>query len=364
MKTITNKRNISSNKTVKEIPAIKPVPSNGNNFNEKIKVISKRLDDMVMISIEKAAAHFEDPSAYPITTDNKSIERAFYNLLEALPRLKRNRVIDKINETLKAGTDKRINLYGDLANVNFRSAVAISEQVREFLVPQNMKITEAETAIVLESVKSKNIKRAVPQPGVDVSASKLSLVLDTITCINPDDIRKDEISLAGFILDPLANKIDIVQFSAGDFKKGDVVPLNRELAQVNIAGNFPESYVSSLFIIESDLISNPETTDKIKAVMAAVGYTIAIASVFVPFVAPFWVFWVVLGVGSTIMFSRHLMGLLNDDISLAVEDILTVPEKVDVGDTFDRNLKIGKGFSLSDSFDGEYALLLKWVGIA
>lgn len=342
--------------------ARKDAISNGNELDKKIDGIRSRFNDMIQISIEKAAAHFEDPAAYPLSTDNKTIERAFYNLLEALPRIRRNRVMDKINETLKAGIEKRTASYGNLANVNFKSAVPISEQVKSFLIPVEMKITGEESQRLLSKVKEKHIKRSLPQPQVDASASKLSLVLNSITCLKTDDVKKDELSVAGFILDPLANKVDIVQFDAGKFKEGDVVPFNRSLAEVTIIGNFPESYSASLFLVESDLISNPEITNKIKALMAAIGYTLTGLSVVICIAAPV-LSWVIFGIGVFSMFARYFLPLLNDDISLVSEDVLTVAEKVDVGDTFERNINIS-GPNTIAQFDGIYSLSFKWEGIA
>lgn len=332
-------------------------------LDKKIDGIRSRFNDMINISIEKAAAHFEDPSAYPLSADNRTIERAFYNLLEALPRIRRNKVIDKINETLKAGIENRTASYGNLANVNFKSAVPISEQVKSFLIPAEMKITEEESHKLLDKVKERHIKKSLPRPQqVGAAASKLSLVLNSITCLKTDDVKKDELSVAGFILDPLANKIDIVQFDAGKFKEGDVVPFNRSLAEVTIISNFPESYSASLFLVERDLISNPEITDKIKILMAAIGYTLTGLSVVICIAAPV-LSWVIFGIGVFSMFARYFLPLLNDDISLVSEDVLTLAEKVDVGDTFERNVNIS-GPNTIAQFDGIYSLSFKWEGIA
>ncbi len=352
---------------------------NGNTLiNEKITLLKKRLGNTVQLSFEKVASHHEDPSKYPLSTDNKTIERAFHNLLEALPRLKRNKIIDNINKTFKAGASERSNLYGELVNVNFKSAVPIAEQIKSIPVPAEMKITEADADKLMEFLKinsekpkngngqflsgSINNNKSVPQQAI--SANNVSFIAENLTCINTDDIRKDEISLAGFAIDALGNTIDIDTFFVGKFKKGETITLNRKLIDLNIPGQLPAVFSIGLFIIESDLISDSDLVIKLRVLMETIAFVLYAAAVaaIVLQLSPLAAVLCLLGVGFIGL--KYVFTLMGDDISFLEEDSLTLLNKINIGDSFDRIIKIGKGFSLFSNFDGEYNLTGKWIGAA
>ena len=180
----------------------------------KFELIQQRAVNTIKIGLEKAVAHMENPAMYPLPSGSDNVERAFYDLLMALPALKRKKFTDKINETLKASSQERNKLYGDLAGLNFSSAVSIAEQVKSMNTPEEMMINKSEGDELLEMIK-KNFEKPVingystgnkPVPQQAVSAGSLGFFVDNMTCNNPDDVFKDEVSLAGFIIDSLGNK--------------------------------------------------------------------------------------------------------------------------------------------------------------
>lgn len=342
-----------------------------SDVNKKLGLLKERLKNIVRLSFEKTVVHHEDPAKYPLSTDSNSIERAFYNVLEALPRMKRNRVIDKINKTLKAGASERKTIYKELTGVNFKTAVSVAEQVKMIPVPEEMKITESDREKVFEIIKGKSAKKVTndrlknkPQPQAAVSANKVAFIADDLTCINPDDLIKDEISLAGFGADSEGNFIDIETFFAGDFKKGETVTLNRKLAEMVLPGQFPAEFAVSLFIIESDLISSGELLLKLKILMEVIGVALYAAAVVAIILVMPTLAGILALIGAGFIALKYVFILMSDDFSFDTDDTLTLLDKINVGDSFERLLKIGKGFNFGDTFDGEYNLTGKWIGEA
>lgn len=345
------------------------------SVNNKISMIQDRLKNAVQLSFEKAVAHHENPSMYPLSTDNKTIERAFYNLIESLPHLKRNRIIDKINETFKAAAPQRNTMYKDLVNVNFKSAVSVAEQVKCFSLPDEMKFTKPEINEIearVSGIKSKRV--AVTRQAV--SASKLSFFVDNMTCLNPDDIRKDEISLAGFAVDNLGNSVDFNPFFVGKFRKNETVLLGNksklfsiDLSQIN---QFPVSFTAGLFIIEKDLVSNQDAVNKLSTLFTVISIAVAIlvlslvaAAVLVGLEITVLTLDILSFVGTSfLVLGVQIIPLIGDDISFAVNDVLTVADKINVGETVERTIQIGKGFDSFSTFDGKYTASARWVGEA
>lgn len=103
-------------------------------LNTKLEWL-KRTSKSIDIALERVVAHNENPKLYPLPSNSKSIERALHRLFETLPRKNKNDLIDKVNPTLKASSTKRSQIYGDLADVDFRSSVSVVDQVKTKPVP-------------------------------------------------------------------------------------------------------------------------------------------------------------------------------------------------------------------------------------
>ena len=54
-------------------------------LERKIKLARERTINAINLAFEKAIAHRENPSKYPLPTSNRSVERAFHSFLEAVP---------------------------------------------------------------------------------------------------------------------------------------------------------------------------------------------------------------------------------------------------------------------------------------
>jgi len=360
-------------------------------LERKIELARERTINVVNLAFEKAIAHRENPSKYPLPTSNRSVERAFHNFLEVVPKAKRNKIIDKVNETLKASATTRSSKYKDIVNVDFRSKTAIAEQVKALSVPEELRFNEAEGNELLARFHQRADKKALKkregkfaagegaarqsQPQQAAVATKVSFVVDTMTCLNPDDLMKDEINLAGFSIDVNGNNVELAPRFVGQFKKNDTLGLgaNGTLFTLDIDPLLAsQSFTAGLFIVESDLVSDPEVIRKLGLLFAAIGVAIAVVavalmvvSVFVaPVISVAMAYFLVSLSFAFQVFSLQLIPLFGDDISLPITDTLLVEEKIDVGESFARNLQIGKGFDPQSTFDGKYTLAARWVGEA
>jgi uncharacterized membrane protein YphA (DoxX/SURF4 family) len=348
---------------------------NQTEFDKKIWLARERAENTVQLGFEKAVAHLENPSLYPLPTNNKSVERALYNILVLLPKTKRNKIVDKVNETLKASSSARAGKYKDIVNVNFKSAVPIVEQVKAMAAPDELIFTEAESREMIAELKRKAEKpkntgyaaSSKPIPQQAAPSSKVSFFVDNMTCLNPDDVLKDEINLAGFAIDSKGNNFELAPFFVGKFRKNETVLLNgnNKLFTLNINQGVDEvqTLTTGLFIVENDLISNQELVKKLAGLFSIIGLTglaVAIGLFFTPATIAAIIVLIVAGIFN--LFAHYFIPLMGDDISLAVNDTLTFTGTIDAGTTFNRTLTIGKGFDANSTFDGKYTAAARWVG--
>jgi len=339
---------------------------------DKLKAVEKIAENTVKLGFEKAVAHFENPAMYPLPQGEKNLESAVYDLLTVLPKKKRNKLIDKVNELLKAPADKRKQAYGDIANVDFRSNESIAEQVKNKYENNKFSFNENEAESLINSLKTLNANINLPVPQQAASAGTLGFFVDSMTCINPDDVLKDEVSLGGFIIDSLGNTTELAPRFVGKFRRNETVSLgvNNKLFTVTIDPLLQQqTFTANLFIIESDLVANEDALFKVILVLAIIGSTLAVIGVALAVALilgaaiPLTLFFSTLIASFVISFSStYLVPLLGDDISNFATDILTFDGRIEIGAEFSRIIQIGDGFDYLSSFDGKYTAAARWVG--
>jgi hypothetical protein len=339
---------------------------------DKLKAVERIAENTVKLGFEKAVAHFENPAKYPLPQGEKNLESAVYDLLKVLPKKKRNKLIDKVNELLKAPADKRKQTYGDIVNVDFSSNESIVEQVKKKYENNKFSFNENETENLKTTLKSLNANINLPVPQQAASAGTLGFFVDSMTCLNPDDVLKDEVSLGGFIIDSLGNTTELAPRFIGKFRKDETVSLgvNNKLFTVTIDPLLQQqTFTANLFIIESDLVANEDALFKVILVLAIIGSTLAVigAALAVALIAgaavPLTIFFSTLITSFVLSFSStYIVPLLGDDISNFAADILTFDERIEIGAEFSRIIQIGDGFNYLSSFDGKYTAAARWVG--
>lgn len=337
----------------------------------KLNLARDRAQNAVLLSVEKAVAHFENPSMYPLPPGGENIERVFYDVLNLLPKNRRKKVVEKVNETLKASPQTRAQRFKDIVNMDFKSSLPIVEQVKAKAVPAELKFTEEETnhLHLLYRFEKPAVKtNGTPVPRQAVSSNNVGFFVDNLKCLNPDDVYKDEINLAGFAIDTAGNRTELAPFFVGKFRKDETVLLNGNSKLFTLpidSAQDTQNFLAGLFIVEKDLISNEELVEKLSLLFALIGIAclaIGLTLLFVPPV-PFLVPAILIIASVPMNFMAHyFIPLMGDDISLAVTDTLTFDGKLDVGSTFERSLTIGKGFDINSTFDGKYTAAARWVG--
>ena len=355
------------------------------NLDSKISGLKTRMSNTIILAFEKVVAHHENPSAYPLPADGKSLERALHNLFEKMPLIKRKKLIDKIDLTLKAGSAKRVQIYGDLAGIDLKSPEPIAEQVKALPLPASLKLAEDEiteiqiyadglkTGYMKKNGKASSIAAANLRQGTN-NATKVGFFLDELTCSKTDDIRKDEINLAAFGVDSLGNSINLPPSFVGKFKKGESHSFgnqNRLFDFDLVDAVFPKTFAAGFFIVEKDLIRNSDFMDAlllaievIAASLALVGLAMCIAgSLGAP--VSFTLFIICGSVALLLgIIGGYILPFMIDDISFPASDVLTLEQPVDIGVVFDRSIQIGEGFfGLStDQFQGKYVAGVRWLG--
>ncbi|HMQ04067.1 MAG TPA: hypothetical protein PKD26_09140 [Pyrinomonadaceae bacterium] len=363
------------------------IGGSAKKLDKKIVLVREWVQNAVRVSFEKAVAHYENPSMYPLPAGSDSVEKAFYDLLSVLSAGKRRKVVEKINETLKATPTKRASLYKDIANVNFKSSVSIAEQIRAMPAPDSLRFTPTEADDLLSRVKKrfetpgkKEAKQSMKNNAVAVAprgrkvATKLAFVVDSVACVETDDRKKDEISLAGFGFDTNGGNFNVVPFFVGKFKKGESISLGSKgrLFQHEISQKASEqSFSAALFIVEDDLFKNAETVEKLQKLFLA----IAVASLLVSagLLAAAFIAQSLVLLGASIIAGGFfailkdvliILPLLGPDISLAVQDDLFVDVKLEIGDEFARAFTLNEAASLDSEYDGDYRIAARWVAEA
>ena len=338
---------------------------------DKLKAVERIAENTVKLGFEKAVSHFENPGMYPLPQGEKNLESAVYDLLTVLPKKKRNKLIDKVNELLKAPADKRKQTYGDIVNIDFRSNESIAEQVKKKYENNKFSFNENEAESLINSLKTLNANINLPVPQQAASAGTLGFFVDSMTCINPDDVLKDEVSLGGFIIDSLGNTTELAPRFVGKFRRNETVSLgvNNKLFTVTIDPLLQQqTFTANLFIIESDLVANEDALFKVILVLAIIAFTLGLvafgiviagslgaAVTFTQFIVTF-----ISGVGLGII--TRFLPLIGDDISDISNDILSFEGRIELGQVFAKTIEIGKGFDALSSFDGKYTAAARWVG--
>ncbi|HJQ69712.1 MAG TPA: hypothetical protein VKA70_12105 [Blastocatellia bacterium] len=341
--------------------------ANTAQLDRKIDWVKDRLAKTIDIALERVIAHHENPQTFPLPNDPKSLERAFHKMFASLPRRSQKDAVERVNKTLKAGRDARTKIYGDLADVDFRSKTPIVDQVKVKPVPDAFKFTEADATELRNRLKSraaKPRKSSKPQPAQGVEALELAFEVVNLTCVRPTDVRKDEMSLAGVGIDNVGEEINVAPFFVGNFKSGDSLALNNKIFNFKLTvGQFPKTFISSIFLVETDWIRNSDFVNGLLVVIfATASALVAIASVMVivglaggPF-APILTA-AILGAGAFLGLTWTALRRMVDDISFPNGDTLVLDAPVAPGTIFDVD---PLGFQIGE-LKGRYTATARWV---
>lgn len=346
----------------------------------KMHLITDRVKGAVNLAMEKVVNHHDNPQQYPLPSDPKSLERALHNLFSKMPNRKQKKMIEKASVNMKKSAAQRSQIYGDLMAVNLKSSVSIVEQVKAIPPPANFKLTEAEIvnlkrkigafAVKPKEAKAKKAKGRTPvAPAAAALATDLNFFIDSLTCNKKSEIGKDEINLASIAFDSTGGSLQLAPFFVGKFKKGQTIAVGKNPFTFKLdQGQFPQTFSAGLFIIEKDLLHNPDVVNALTIAFAVAGDALmAIAIVFFivtvaggpPLLLAAFIL-LIAGAAANLI-SRMVLPLLADDVSDVIFDSLTFDTPVDPGKQFDRTIAIEGVFFIEDRFDGKYQAAVHWA---
>lgn len=347
--------------------------------NPKIQFLQQRYQHAIDLAAEKVALHLKSPSQYPMpSAGKKSLERALADLVKSIPKRRQEKFLDRLRAATTATAAQRQQKYRDLAAVNLKSNKPIAEQVQDLAVDDQHKITEAE--IIKFRPKAEPAQKGFTgkllpkarQPRQAVTATRLDFVVDSLTCVKTNDIRKDEISLSAFATDAVGVNSDRAPFFIGEFKKGDNISLggNSTLFSFSIddgsvGSTFPLTFVAGLVAIEADLIHNADLGNKLAVLFSILGVTLLVISMgvlFIPGIGPTLALITLLVSLGFDLLGHYVFPVIIDDFSIPVVDTLVLDAPPAPGDVFTRTLQLEiERSALAGLTKGTYTANVRWV---
>src|SRR4030095_8375737 len=129
--------------------------SNLNLSNPKLPLLATRAKNAIDLAMIKAIAHRKNPSQNPLPADPRSLERAFNDVIGAIPKRKQDDAMARFQSLLDPA--ERTRVYGDLGQVNFASATSVVDQVRNMPVPAGLHFTESDLADLQKQIMAKKV---------------------------------------------------------------------------------------------------------------------------------------------------------------------------------------------------------------
>jgi hypothetical protein len=229
----------------------------------KLKALANRAAKMLELAFQKAAAHDDRASKYPLPADTNSAEAQAYRLLKDLPLVRRRAMKKLLMEGVEASASQRQQKFGDLANVDLKSRTSVMDQVRSLPVPASVRMTAQDIARARMSGEGFFIP-VVTQALLPFVPTTMLARITEIECVKPSkqlEIGKDEISVSAVLIDDLGNVTAATPFDAGKFKKGDRRPFQHGVYRFNLAGGvFPKSFAVLYSVNEDDVFGLVEKT--------------------------------------------------------------------------------------------------------
>lgn len=352
----------------------------------KLELIQNRIFQSIELTFAKVALHLSDPQQYPIPANSQTLEQAIKKYVSKLNTDEKNYFIAQGKTIALSPTASRLSKYGDLSTIPFDKAVSIIEQVKTMPLPPAMKFDENDKHEIfrrnkhireLETTNDNHVR--VPR---GAQPKNLRLSIDRLHCIDPQDVRKDEIQIKGFTVSAINQRLDVNTIELGKFKSGDDIAVNKTIIDFDLreANVFPQRFFTGLFLIDKDSKKDDEKlqakidlhadvstyalalADVLGAVAIALVFTVAVEAIIITG----WVLFAlaaIVAVYSTV-FGHFLPQLRLSEVSNQISDAFSfdlqtlAPGQFEIR-KFDVDL-IGSKF---EKMTGKYELSLKWARV-
>jgi hypothetical protein len=350
-----------------------------------------RLKNTVDLALIRVVAHRKNPSQNSLPSDPKSLERAFNDVINAIPARKQDNVVERFQGLLTPAA--RTQAFGDLGQVNFAAPTSVVDQVKALPLPADLHFSPADVADIQKQIMAKkavsqalkNIGQHVKTPAVRTvatgvgyaaaapqqaaAAGSIKFEVVNVRCDKPNDLRKDEINMTVGSVDGIGDPLSAGPFFVGEFKKDQTIDLGQtaefffKLDQTV----FPASFPTFVFMVESDLIHNPELAAKLENLLFLIGTALKAVSLVLAVVAlagvlttPLLIAALVGSIVSIVLreASLFLIPILADDFSDVASDALVLETPPTVGSVFERSLTVD---NFGEFNRGSYNVLLRWT---
>jgi len=339
----------------------------------RFQQLKRNLGDILSIAVDKTVAHLADPDKFPKPAAGRTVERALYDVLQELPRKKREDFIDKYKAIATAGSGLRKERYGVFEAIDLRSTVSVEQQLKTLQIPDELKLSTKDFEEIASQLEPHRRPKASSKrvPRQAVVATTLEFIVESLTCDKKTDFLKDEINMAGFAVDFAGTPQEKDPFFVSKFKNGQTVPLGDKgrLFSFSIDGgstgiNFPAVFSAGIFLTESELFANRKLGRAIGILLSIIGGlgVLAITVLSIVFLPP--IGWTIAGIvvsAAIYIFGNDYILLSGiDELGEPVTDELTLDQPPAPGEIISKRIDLilsGRpGF-----ITGKYHAQVKWV---
>lgn len=300
-------------------------------------------------AMDRAAAHSEDPSRFPLPPATESLERMFATSLAKLSNAARRRIAREARKHLDASPAERTARYGVIGGKSPTQPVDSLVELKAAVSQDRYRITPVEldrgpvevppprqaspgTSAAKPSHRF-GARLRPPRAVLGGLATSLELIARTITCVSDTrELGKDEIALAGIRQEAridadsgsVSNARSIAgPFGLGKFKTGDSRAIGQVLASFDL-DNTPKLCTFDLFLAETDVLKGfekelrealnfvPDRFDEVLGSVTIGGLLTGAAPLIFPGSWPFYL--VLLIIVASILLANAIWIVLRDDV--------------------------------------------------
>ena len=352
----------------------------------KLELIQNRVLQSIELTFAKVALHISDPQQFPIPSNSQTLEQAVKKYVNKLPEDEKNYFIAQGKAIAQSPSASRISRYGDLSSIPFDKPASIIDQVKTMPLPNTMKFDENDKNEIyrrnkhIRDLEATNDKPERVPRGAQPKTLRLSI--DRLHCIDPQDVRKDEIQVNGFTVSAINQLLDVNTIELGKFKSGDDIAINKTIIDFDLreANVFPQRFFTGLFLIDKDSKKDDEKLQaKIDLHANISAYALALADVFgaVAIALVFTVAveaiiitgWVLFALASifaiySTVFGHFLPQLRLSEVSNQISDAFSFDLQTLAPGQFEiRKFDVDLVGSKFEKMTGKYELSLKWARI-
>lgn len=256
--------------------------------NLQLRKIAMRVVNIQRLAMEKALAHYTDPSNYAISADPTSSEQIFLSRFQQLSWMQQQATITQVMTSVKASPAERVNVYADLAQIDLHSPTSVETQVNTLRLSEKFHLPLTQ----LISFENLNNRIQPERPSEDelsreLMTTQLELRVHRVKCIKmmsqaSFDADPDRLDLAGYTIDPRGNfqltrQLSLETAFRAGVQKNYTSP--KPFAQFNLPKGIscPKSYFITLVMSESSEQGNIDSfvKDLYQAVTKVVTATIS-----------------------------------------------------------------------------------------